>query len=226
MSAASSSKIAALTFDDAVANHATFVAPQLKRRDFGATFYITEFLGEGTDRFDTDKRQYLTWEQIRALDADGFEIGNHTGTHAILRGAPIGRIETEIDRIETRCREHRITPPQTFAYPCGETDDHATTCVRSRGYRLARITGDRPYLPDHDDPMLVPSFVITESDPDCWARALRVTETAGGVCVLTLHGVPDHNHPWVTLSPECFLAGLDLLQRGGWKVVALRDLAP
>lgn len=32
----------ALTFDDSVASHATFVAPLLKKLNFGATFFITE----------------------------------------------------------------------------------------------------------------------------------------------------------------------------------------
>src|SRR3954452_11330436 len=65
-----------LTFDDSVASHATFVAPLLKKLGFGATFFITEGF-----EFPTDKEHYMTWEQIAALNAEGFEIGNHTRSH-------------------------------------------------------------------------------------------------------------------------------------------------
>ena len=65
-----------LTFDDSVASHATFVAPLLKKHGFGATFYITEGF-----EFVQDKEHYLTWAQIKQLNADGFEIGNHTRAH-------------------------------------------------------------------------------------------------------------------------------------------------
>ena len=65
-----------VTFDDSVVSHATFVAPLLKKFGFGATFFITEGF-----EFTTDKEHYLTWAQIKALHADGFEIGNHTRDH-------------------------------------------------------------------------------------------------------------------------------------------------
>ena len=217
-------KLAVLTFDDAVSNHATFVAPLLKEHGFGATFYVTEYAGEGTDHFTTDKHQYMTWEQIHGLDQAGFEVGNHTGHHTIMRGASDAVMEAEIDYIEDRCRAHAITPPRTFGYPCGEVDDRAVSLLRRRGYRLARITGNRAYLPGVDDPWRVPSFVITDDFAGGFEAGLRSAEACGGVAVFTLHGVPDYNHPWVTFSPERFRAGLDLLKKEGWQVVAMRDL--
>lgn len=217
-------KLAVLTFDDAVGNHATFVAPLLKQYGFGATFYVAEYPGEGTDRFETDKRQYMTWEQIRGLDQAGFEVGNHTGHHVIMQGVADAVMNLEIDYIEARCREHGITPPTTFCYPCGKADDKAVALLRGRGYRLARITGDRAYLPERDDPLLVPSFVITGADTAGFEAGLRCAEATGGIAVFTFHGIPDYNHPWVTFSPERFKDCLDLLKREGWLVVAMRDL--
>ncbi|EIP98543.1 putative xylanase/chitin deacetylase [Opitutaceae bacterium TAV1] len=223
-------RLAVLTFDDAVRNHATFIAPLLHAHGFGATFYVTEFAGENGDRFDTDKRQYMTWEQIRALDAAGFEIGNHTGTHAILRGLSSGAMEAEVALIERRCREHGIAAPTTFCHPCGEADDDALAFLRGRGYGLARATGDRPHDPASDDPLRVPSFVITDAEPGGVEAALAATEERTAhtgrthVAVLTLHGVPDRNHPWVSLSRKNFAHGLAALKAGGWTVVAMRDL--
>lgn len=43
-------KLIALTFDDSVASHATFVGPLLKKHGFGATFFITEGFEFLTDK--------------------------------------------------------------------------------------------------------------------------------------------------------------------------------
>src|SRR5437764_6652881 len=69
-------KLVVLTFDDSVASHYSVVRPMLKRYGFGATFFITEGFS-----FPTNKRDYMTWEQIAELHRDGFEIGNHTRDH-------------------------------------------------------------------------------------------------------------------------------------------------
>jgi peptidoglycan/xylan/chitin deacetylase (PgdA/CDA1 family) len=224
-------KRAILTFDDAVSNHATFVAPLLKHYGFGATFYIAEYPGpgDGTDRFATDKHQYMTWEQIRALDASGFEIGNHTGNHATMRDLDDATMSAELDLIETRCRARDIAPPTTFAYPCGHYDEAAIMLLRRRGYRLARTTENRPWDPATDDPLKIPGIVITDKNPDAFATALRSTETAmrtAGrlhIAVFTFHGIPDYNHPWVTFSPENFRAALKRLHDENWRVISLRD---
>ena len=64
-------RIVVLTFDDASASHFEVVRPLLLKYKFGATFFITE----GWD-FSTNKKDYMTWDQIRLLEQDGFEIGN------------------------------------------------------------------------------------------------------------------------------------------------------
>src|SRR5262245_39497031 len=69
-------KLVVLTFDDGSKSHFTVARAVLKKYGFGATFFITE----GFD-FPTNKRDYMTWEEIAQLHRDGFEIGNHTGDH-------------------------------------------------------------------------------------------------------------------------------------------------
>jgi peptidoglycan/xylan/chitin deacetylase (PgdA/CDA1 family) len=63
-------KLVVLTFDDGCASHATVVAPILKSLGFGGSFYVCDF-----DSFHTRKDWYLTWRQMKAMAADGFEIG-------------------------------------------------------------------------------------------------------------------------------------------------------
>ena len=69
-------KIVVLTFDDSVRSQFDVVRPLLKQYGFGATFFITEGF-----EFQKDKQNYMTWDQIRELHIDGFEIGNHTRDH-------------------------------------------------------------------------------------------------------------------------------------------------
>src|SRR5947209_7396673 len=69
-------KLVVLTFDDSCKSHYTVARPLLKKHGFGATFFITE----GFD-FPSNKRDYMTWEEIAQLHRDGFEIGNHTRDH-------------------------------------------------------------------------------------------------------------------------------------------------
>src|SRR4249920_1753025 len=69
-------KLVVLTFDDSSKSHFTVARPLLKKYKFGATFFVTE----GFD-FVSNKKDYMTWDEIKQLHEDGFEIGNHTRDH-------------------------------------------------------------------------------------------------------------------------------------------------
>ena len=115
-----------LTFDDSVASHATFVAPLLKKYGFGATFFITE----GFD-FAKDKKNYMTWDQIRKLHDDGFEIGNHTRRHISVGRQTEEQLHQDIEYIEKQCKKHGIPKPISFCYPAYETTNRAVRVLKS-----------------------------------------------------------------------------------------------
>src|SRR2546423_839201 len=104
-------KLVVLTFDDSVKSHHSVVRPILKRYGFGATFFITE----GFD-FPTNKKDYMTWEEIAELNADGFEIGNHTRDHASPKKGSIDSYDAQLRAITERCLEHKIPAPVSFAW--------------------------------------------------------------------------------------------------------------
>src|SRR5919112_3483724 len=68
-------KLVVLTLDDAVKSHRTFVAPLLKELGFGATFFVTHSWMNDTEYF-------MSWRDIAEISQMGFEIGNHSWTHA------------------------------------------------------------------------------------------------------------------------------------------------
>ncbi|XHR29313.1 MAG: polysaccharide deacetylase family protein [Chthoniobacteraceae bacterium] len=209
-----------LTFDDAVSNHATFVGPLLKRHGFGATFYVCEFPPD----FETNKEQYMTWEQIKSLSDAGFEIGNHTGHHASVPSLSPSALGDEIEYIERRCGEYGIPRPSTFCYPGCGVSESALPILAGRGYRFARIGSDRAYDPATDSPLLVPSFGCHGDDPEVFYRAVEQARD-NRIVVLMFHGVPEYTHPWVHTDPEHFEQYMDYLAREKYTVIAMRDLA-
>ena len=209
-----------LTFDDSVANHATFVAPLLKKYGFGATFFITEGFG-----FAKDKKHFLTWEQIKQLHADGFEIGNHTRRHASVARQKTEALEADIIYIEKQCEKHGLPRPISFCYPGYTTSKACVKILRKRGYLFARTGGARAYDPDKDDPLLMPQAFDGKPKSTLAQFKEAVAKAGNGrIAVMTFHGVPDVKHPWVNTDPKKFEAYMKHLKATGCRVIALRDL--
>lgn len=224
-------KLVVLTFDDAVRSHATVVAPILKEYGFGATFFISE----GWD-FATNKRDYMTWEQIAELHRGGFEIGNHTKDHMGVTERSVGKLDEQLRGIEERCEEHGIPKPVSFAWPGNATTPLAFEILKQHGIRFARRGGspEYPYTegrgfayqPHEDHPLLLPS--AGDSRPvwtmDNFVPAVSQA-TDGRIAILQFHGVPDTAHHWVSTPPEQFEAFMKYLSLNDFKVIALRDLS-
>ena len=164
-------RLVVLTFDDAVSSHATFVAPLLKKYGFGATFFVTEFPPD----FATDKKKYMTWEQIQTLSKMGFEIGNHTHNHTHVTKMNREQFISELEYIEEKCQSLGIPKPVSFAYPGYSTHPSALPVLAEKGYLFARAGWSRAYRPTEDHPFLIPSFSTTgttrtESSVPCSRR--------------------------------------------------------
>ena len=220
-----------LTFDDASASHHAVARPLLKRLGFGATFFITEGF-----TFRTNKRDYLTWEQIAELHRDGFEIGNHTRDHLGITEKNIPRLAEQLEAIAARCREHGIPAPVSFAWPGNKFHANALPVLEAAGIRFARRGGEPevpyakgggvPYEPGVDHPLLIPT---TADARPVWTldhvKAAVAQARDGRIAVLQFHGVPDGEHPWVNTPRERFEEYMAWLHAEGYTVIALRDLA-
>ncbi|MBI1842190.1 MAG: polysaccharide deacetylase family protein [Verrucomicrobia bacterium] len=224
-------ELVVLTFDDSVASHFSVVRPTLKRHGFGATFFITEGF-----TFRTNKQDYMTWAQIRALSDDGFEIGNHTRDHMSVSRQSLGSLREQVEAISERCVENGIPRPTSFAYPGNAITPEAIPILKELGFRFARRGGAPEhsyewgrgfaYEPGLDDPLLIPSAGDARPDwtLDDFKRA--VSQASGGrIAVLQFHGAPDNEHPWVNTRRERFEEYMAFLSLNGFKAIALRDLA-
>ena len=214
-------RLVVLTFDDSVASHATFVAPLLKKLGFGATFFITEGF-----EFATDKEHYLTWEQIKNLDREGFEIGNHTRRHEGVAGQKPEQLAEDVEYIEQQCAKHEIARPTSFCYPGYQTSIAAVKLLRDRGYRFARAGGAQVFDPAKDEPLTLPQAFDgkPESTLDQF-KAAAAQARDGKIAVMTFHGVPDIKHPWVNTDPAKFVSYMEHLKQERCTVIAMRELA-
>lgn len=224
-------RLVVLTFDDASKSHYTVVRPLLKKLHFGATFFVTE----GFD-FPTNRRDYMSWQEIAQLHRDGFEIGNHTRDHLGITDKTVRDLAAQVRGINERCKEHGIPIPISFAYPGNALSKAALPILKDLGIRFARRGGspEYPYKegrgfayePGKDHPLLIPS--AGDARP-AWKLAdfkNAVNQARGGrIAVLQFHGVPDTAHDWVTSSKAQFEEYLQYLAENRFRVIAMRDLA-
>jgi len=130
-------KLVVLNFDDGNKSDYNYVAPLLKEYGFGATFYITEGLG-----FLSNKDHYVTWEEIRELHEDGFEIGNHTRQHPNINTLTKDELLSSLIHIDERCNAYDIPIPETFA---GSRRYFAGGAGAPGGPRVTSTAHDRPW---------------------------------------------------------------------------------
>ncbi|MEI7929350.1 MAG: polysaccharide deacetylase family protein, partial [Verrucomicrobiales bacterium] len=204
-------KLVALTFDDGPASGYTVVAPILKSLKFGGSFYVCDF-----DSFRTRKDWYLTWRQMKAMNDEGFEIGNHTTGHA--GGASIGAFLSLDDDLQA----NGVPKSTTVAWPVFAVNINTYPELAKNGYIFGRGGHFRPYRPTVDNPFDIPC--LGAGTVEEFVKNVRQA-TGGKIAVIIYHGVPDIEHAACSLDPAIFKVQMQYLKDNHYKVVALRDLA-
>src|SRR5262245_4493838 len=125
-----------LTFDDGYKSFVQYARPILKDYGFGATLFVySDFIGAGTA---------LSWQELRTLSEQGFDVQAHSKTHQNLRRkegesetAYARRIEAELGFPLTLFKKNLPRPVDALAYPYGEMDDELIQYVTKYGYAVA-----------------------------------------------------------------------------------------
>ena len=229
---AAEDKCVVLTFDDAVKSHRSFVAPLLKDLGFNATFFITH-------RWMDDAPNFLTWAEVAEIHAMGFEIGNHSWTHAnFSTPKAAARLEAELSLVEAELKKVAVPKPVSFAW-CGNAFSPEALAELGRlGYQYAR-RGMQPevaygemqvgpaYEPLRHDRLLIPT---TGDAYPKWTiehfEKVIAQAAPGRYAVLQFHGVPDVAHPWVHTPPEMFEKFMRHLKAKGFRCIAMNQLGP
>jgi peptidoglycan/xylan/chitin deacetylase (PgdA/CDA1 family) len=109
-------KTVVITFDDGYRDFYIDAFPSLRRYGFNASVFLA------TGRIqDTPARiegvDYLTWQEVRELHAEGIEFGSHTVSHPDLRSLGPEEIEYEVCFSKDTIEDHIGAPVKSFAYP-------------------------------------------------------------------------------------------------------------
>jgi peptidoglycan/xylan/chitin deacetylase (PgdA/CDA1 family) len=98
----------------------------------GAPLLIPELAGDDPEQLAT-----LPWDELRALAADGVEIGSHSLSHAHLTRVDDDALAREVRDSKLRVEDELGRACRLFAYPYGEHDDRVRGAVRAAGYERA-----------------------------------------------------------------------------------------
>jgi peptidoglycan/xylan/chitin deacetylase (PgdA/CDA1 family) len=131
-----------ITFDDGYRDNLDVAAPILKKLGLPATFFVTTGFVESTivpfwDRDLPRQPGWMTWNDVRSLRNQGFEIGNHTDTHLDMGSASADQIRAELQLSQERFSDELGTRPHLFAYPFGGREhisEMARDLVREAGF--------------------------------------------------------------------------------------------
>jgi peptidoglycan/xylan/chitin deacetylase (PgdA/CDA1 family) len=124
-----------LSFDDGWKSQIEYALPVLQKHRAKAVFYVF------TNPIDHRNPRWMSWDDVRALDHAGFEIGSHTLTHPYLtRIAGDDELDRELVMSKRRLEEELGHPVPAFAYPFGAKDERVERAVVAAGYTSARTT--------------------------------------------------------------------------------------
>jgi peptidoglycan/xylan/chitin deacetylase (PgdA/CDA1 family) len=132
-----------ITFDDGYKDNHAVAAVELRKRRLPATFFIaTNFIGSSRVPWWDEKApvpsEWMSWDDVRALHAEGFEIGAHTMNHVDLGVVAGDEALTEIRDSGTRLAHELSAPVSLFTYPYGrphQITEANREAVRQSGYR-------------------------------------------------------------------------------------------
>lgn len=140
-------KTVVLTADDAYKSVYTEAYPRLKKLGWSLTTFVN------SEPIDKRFGNFMSWDQMREMQADGFEFANHSHTHSKMRPLNdetnqkmLERVRNELTitqkRLQDELGEQTNQNPKLFAYPYGEYSESAANLIADMGYvSVAQVSG-------------------------------------------------------------------------------------
>jgi peptidoglycan/xylan/chitin deacetylase (PgdA/CDA1 family) len=166
-------KTVVLTFDDGWRSFKEHAYPILKELRFPATLFIyTDFIGA---------RIALSWQELRELAQEGFDIQAHSKSHDDMRRKATEseddyarRLQAELVQPLNVLQQRVGQAPKMLAYPYGSHDDEVVKRVRDAGY-VAALDVRRQGNPSFTPPLTIHrAQIYSEMSMEDFVRNLTV----------------------------------------------------
>lgn len=176
---------AAITFDDSYASVHALARPILERRGAIATVFVptasvasgTPMSWRGIDKWVGTPHEGellpMTWDQLSALAASGWEIGSHTRTHPRLTELSPALLAQELGGSRAEIEDSLGVSCTAVAYPYGDHDEAVMAAALEAGYLSGATLPKRLRLPD-GEPISWPRVGVYHRD-DRSRFALKVS---------------------------------------------------
>jgi peptidoglycan/xylan/chitin deacetylase (PgdA/CDA1 family) len=152
-----------LTFDDAYLSAVGHGVEVLAKYGVWGTFFCVPGHVGGTSAWDQGHAQPLAgWDALRAAQAQGMEIGNHTMSHPDLSQLNSEAQVAEIELAEDMLIEHGLDG-RSLCYPYGRFNGETRRAVEQEKIQVGLALGRRPARPG-DDLLFLPRIVVAFSD--------------------------------------------------------------
>lgn len=151
------------TFDDGYTSTVENGEPVFNQHQVPMTIYIISDKVDEMSSWDGDLASPLaSWETLRAVQARGHEIGNHTATHPHLNQLSLSEQHDEILRCDEAMKANGLES-KSFCYPYGHLNDESVQALRNLGHKVGMAIGKRP-AEKSDDPLVFPRIVVAYGD--------------------------------------------------------------
>jgi peptidoglycan/xylan/chitin deacetylase (PgdA/CDA1 family) len=112
---------------------------------------------------DREQHDFLSWDEVRTLAAQGFELGSHTVEHPILSRLDAEELRRELQDSRARISAETGRDASAIAYPNGGADDftpEVCAAAAEAGYSLGFAVGDH-FAERRDGPFSLRRWIIS-----------------------------------------------------------------
>lgn len=171
-----------ITFDDGRADFVEHAVPALERHGLPATMYVVSAQVGATSAWlgipGESEQPMMDWDDLRAVDGAGHEIGAHSLTHPELDVLGRGAVAAEVAGSRHQLAAGLGRKIRSFAYPHGYHSSTVVDLTRSAGFDSACAVNDRWSWVGEDRMALSRLVVAGGTSPEALSERLARPPTA------------------------------------------------